>query len=83
MFRKALKSVEAVEPHVKHIAKQLHIDYQLNELEDAVEDEDDIDESTDSYDDTSNDGDLSFDYGQNNGNSTVRILFEETTYSWC
>lgn len=33
LFRKGLASLEALEPHVKEIAEQYHIDYQLGELE--------------------------------------------------
>ncbi|KAK6930764.1 hypothetical protein RJ641_002557 [Dillenia turbinata] len=53
-FRKALKSLEAIEPHVKLVAEQQHIDYQFKGLDDEEgEDADDDD-----------DGELSFDYGQ-------------------
>ncbi|KAK9277324.1 hypothetical protein L1049_006865 [Liquidambar formosana] len=67
-FKKALKSLEAVEPHVKLVTELHHIDYQFSGLEDddgddadADDDDDDDDNSYDSYDD----GELSFDYGQN------------------
>ncbi|XP_010249137.1 PREDICTED: uncharacterized protein At2g33490-like isoform X2 [Nelumbo nucifera] len=53
-FRKALKSLEDVEAHVKLIAEQQHIDYEFSGLED-----DDCDDDDDSNDD----GELSFDYG--------------------
>lgn len=33
LFKKGLASLEALEPHVKQIAEQYHIDYQLGELE--------------------------------------------------
>ncbi|KAH9328804.1 hypothetical protein KI387_000912, partial [Taxus chinensis] len=33
LYRKGLASLEALEPHVKKIAEEQHIDYQLNELE--------------------------------------------------
>lgn len=61
-FKKALRSLEAIEPHVKMVAEQQHIDYQFSGLED-----DDGDYGDDDYDssDTYGDGELSFDYGQN------------------
>lgn len=47
-FRKALKSLEAVEPHVKSVTQEQHIDYQFISLEDDesedVEDDDYSDE---------------------------------------
>ncbi|XP_057493918.1 uncharacterized protein At2g33490-like isoform X2 [Actinidia eriantha] len=68
-FRKALKSLETVEPHVKLVTEKQHIDYQFSGIEDDDGDNDD------SYDDDSDDddgsysehddGELSFDYGQN------------------
>ncbi|CAL9078172.1 unnamed protein product [Musa textilis] len=58
-FRKGVKSLEMVEPHVKVIAEQQHIDYQFIGLED-----DDTDEEVDDYD-VNDDGAASFDYGQN------------------
>ncbi|KAL2484417.1 Uncharacterized protein Adt_29173 [Abeliophyllum distichum] len=73
-FKKALRSLEAIEPHVKLIAAQQHIDYQFSGLED--DDRGDIDDDNDESDDdddgdtedgtaTNDDGELSFDYGQN------------------
>ncbi|XP_068665839.1 uncharacterized protein At2g33490-like [Aristolochia californica] len=61
-FKKGLKSLEAVEPHVKLVAEQQHIDYQFSGLEDDEPDDGDYDEGDDANDD---DGELSFDYGQN------------------
>ncbi|KAL6656304.1 hypothetical protein ACP70R_007130 [Stipagrostis hirtigluma subsp. patula] len=61
LFRKGLKSLEAVEPHVRLAAEQQHIDHQFSALEEedyCVEDEND-----DDYND-SHDGELSFDYGE-------------------
>ncbi|KAJ0037544.1 hypothetical protein Pint_23783 [Pistacia integerrima] len=61
-FKKALKSLEAIEPHVKMVTEQQHIDYQFSGLEDDDGDDgDDDDESSDTH----GDGELSFDYGQN------------------
>jgi hypothetical protein len=62
LFRKGVKSLEAVEPHVRLAAEQQHIDHQFSALEEedyVVEDEND-----DEYND-SHDGELSFDYGEN------------------
>eukprot|EP01018_Ginkgo_biloba_P017677 Gb_29864 [translate_table: standard] len=50
LFRKGLASLEALEPHVKKIAEQQHIDYQLNEL--------DEDDGEVSFEFTSNDPEL-------------------------
>ncbi|GFY88097.1 hydroxyproline-rich glycoprotein family protein [Actinidia rufa] len=63
-FRKALKSLETIEPHVKLVTEKQHIDYQFSGIEDDDGDNDD------SYDDDSDDdegsySELSFDYGQN------------------
>ncbi|KAL5552537.1 hypothetical protein UlMin_039938 [Ulmus minor] len=67
-FRKALQSLEAVEPHVKLVTERQHIDYQFGGLEDDDLDDDDYDyednDDDDSYDEN-DDGELSFDYGQN------------------
>ncbi|GKU92842.1 hypothetical protein SLEP1_g6514 [Rubroshorea leprosula] len=69
-FKKALKSLEAVEPNVKMISEKQHIDYHFPELDDGTEfdndddDDDDDDEDVDSYG-VHDDGELSFDYGQN------------------
>ncbi|KAL1531551.1 hypothetical protein AAHA92_31678 [Salvia divinorum] len=52
-FRKGLKSLEAVEPHVRNIAEKQHIDYELSELNEG-----------DSFQ-TNDDGELSFDYSLN------------------
>ncbi|KAG8057343.1 hypothetical protein GUJ93_ZPchr0002g26365 [Zizania palustris] len=61
LFRKGLKSLEAVEPHVKLAAEQQHIDHQFSALEEDYNVED---ENDDDYND-SHDGELSFDYGEN------------------
>ncbi|XP_020403524.1 uncharacterized protein [Zea mays] len=62
LFRKGVKSLEAVEPHVRLAAEQQHIDHQFSALEEEdylVEDENDDDYNG------SHDGELSFDYGEN------------------
>lgn len=59
-FKKSLKSLETVEPHVKSVTERQHIDYQFDELGD---DDWDDDEDNDNYIGNS-EGELSFDYGQ-------------------
>lgn len=58
-FRKGLKSLDTVEPHVRLFTEQQHIDYQFSGLED-----DDVEEGWDD-DGENGDGELSFDYRQN------------------
>lgn len=62
-FRKGLKSLDAVEPHLRSVTERQHIDYQFTGLEDD-EGEDVENDGEDSYvaDDK---GELSFDYRQN------------------
>ncbi|KAJ8759397.1 hypothetical protein K2173_006917 [Erythroxylum novogranatense] len=74
-FKKALKSLEAVEPHVKSVTEQQHIDYNFTGIEDydgdnAADDNDD-DDNDDDDDDTHDDGELSFDYRQNDQENIV------------
>lgn len=57
-FRKGVESLELVEPHVKVVAEQQHIDYQFINLED-----DDTEEEVDDF--SYDDGEVSFEYGQN------------------
>lgn len=66
-FRKGLKSLELIAPHVKAITEQQHIDYHFRGLEDDYTDFDDDAFSFSS--DSSNDGDLSFDYGLDEHNN--------------
>lgn len=70
-FRKGLKSLETIEPHVKLVTEQQHIDYPFNGLEDDAADdsENDDDDSDDSDEgnvdngyEAHDDGELSFDY---------------------
>ncbi|XP_072951928.1 uncharacterized protein At2g33490-like [Typha angustifolia] len=61
-FRKGLKCLEAVEPHVKAVAEQQHIDYQFSGLEDDDDSENDDDDDDYYGNDQSDDGELSFDY---------------------
>uniref|UniRef100_A0A0E0M371 BAR domain-containing protein n=1 Tax=Oryza punctata TaxID=4537 RepID=A0A0E0M371_ORYPU len=61
LFRKGLKSLEAVEPHVRLAAEQQHIDHQFSALDE--EDYSVDDENEDDYNDSHEE--LSFDYGEN------------------
>ncbi|KAI3720465.1 hypothetical protein L6452_21383 [Arctium lappa] len=76
-FRKALKSLESIEPHVKLVTEQQHIDYQFSGLEDddrdsvfLTDDEDDEDESDDDHY-MHEDGELSFDYQRSDQKNEV------------
>ncbi|KAK7270020.1 hypothetical protein RIF29_22872 [Crotalaria pallida] len=62
-FKKAVKSLETVEPHVKLVTEQQHIDYDFIDLEAEDEDEGDDDNDDDSSDEN-DDGELSFNYGE-------------------
>lgn len=78
-FKKALKSLEELEPHVQKITEQQHIDYHFSGLEDDDGDNGDDDDNYENTDDdndsddddeddgygTHDDGELSLDYGQN------------------
>ncbi|XP_052311782.1 uncharacterized protein At2g33490 isoform X2 [Populus trichocarpa] len=68
-FKKALKSLEAVEPHVKLVTERQHIDYHFSGLDD--DGRDDVDDDDEDYDDANDDGELSFDYGQNDQEQEV------------
>ncbi|KAI4375221.1 hypothetical protein MLD38_013118 [Melastoma candidum] len=60
-FRRGLKCLEAVEPRIRMITEQHHIDYHLVELEDEADNGED--DKEDAYGGTE-DGELSFDYRQ-------------------
>lgn len=88
-FRKAVKSLESIEPHVRLVAEQQHIDYQFSglkddELEIYGDDETDSDEDDDTEDDseTNDDGELSFEHGQNGPTQEASTLKHpmEVTY---
>ncbi|MQL74671.1 hypothetical protein Taro_007023, partial [Colocasia esculenta] len=64
-FKKGIKSLEAVEPHVKLVAEKQHIDYQFSGLEDYGTEGDDNCNSIDDAYDANDDGELSFFYEQN------------------
>ncbi|XP_023547944.1 uncharacterized protein At2g33490-like [Cucurbita pepo subsp. pepo] len=75
-FKKALQSLEAVEPHVKSLTEQQHIDYRFSGLEDDNVDDvhnDGIDDDDDGYDE-GDDGELSFDCVQNDRNQAISTL---------
>ncbi|VAH31883.1 unnamed protein product [Triticum turgidum subsp. durum] len=60
-FRKGLKYLEALEPHVKAVAEKQHIDYHFSGLDDDTDNDD-----YSSYQDNHSEGsELSFDYGIN------------------
>ncbi|XAR52039.1 hypothetical protein NMG60_11006885 [Bertholletia excelsa] len=63
-FRKGLKFLEAVEPHIKLVTEKQHIDYQLSGLDDG---EDGEDEGLSTFE-TDGDVELSFDYRLNKQN---------------
>ncbi|PQM33829.1 uncharacterized protein Pyn_19725 [Prunus yedoensis var. nudiflora] len=63
-FKKALRSVESVEPHVKLVTEQQHIDYKFNGLNDEGDGDNNDDDNDDDDSDVNDDGELSFDYGQ-------------------
>ncbi|WOL17969.1 hypothetical protein Cni_G26762 [Canna indica] len=83
-FRKGVKSLEGVEPHIKVVAEQQHIDFQFIGLEDDRLEEygnaeyDDFDD-----DDDDDDGELSFNYGRHDRHHDVgsfsRSSMEENT----
>ncbi|KAL5581424.1 hypothetical protein UlMin_013866 [Ulmus minor] len=58
-FRKGLKSLEAVEPHVRFVTEQHHIEYQFSGLEDNDGEDGDNGNEANEY------GELSFDYRRN------------------
>ncbi|GFY99933.1 hydroxyproline-rich glycoprotein family protein [Actinidia rufa] len=71
-FRNGLKTLEAIEPHVKLVTEQKHIDYKFSGLEDGDDDSGDSEEEDDDSDyNVQDDGELSFDYGQNDGGQNV------------
>ena len=74
-LRRALKSLETIEPHVKLVAEEQHIDYQFRGLEDDDgyddDDDDDDDDDAEGGSESQDDSELSFDYGQNNQGQEV------------
>lgn len=76
-FRKGLKSLEGVDPQIKLVSENQHIDYQFVGLDDG---EDGEGESMNSYGNNNDDGESSFDYRQNklgfDNDCTSRISME-------
>ncbi|KGN46425.1 uncharacterized protein At2g33490 [Cucumis sativus] len=75
-FKKALQSLEAVEPHVKSLTEEQHIDYRFSGLEDDNMDDgnrDSVDDDDDAYYEV-DDGELSFDYAQNDHDQAISTL---------
>ncbi|GAB4828542.1 hypothetical protein Ancab_018201 [Ancistrocladus abbreviatus] len=68
-FRKGLKSLESLEPHVKSVTEQQHIDYQFSGLDDDESEDGEDDSYYDDGDtngsDVDSEGELSFDYRRN------------------
>lgn len=65
-----------MEPHVKSLTEQQHIDYRFSGLEDDNVDDvhnDGIDDDDDGYDE-GDDGELSFDCVQNDRNQAISTL---------
>ncbi|KAK3018244.1 hypothetical protein RJ639_004479 [Escallonia herrerae] len=89
LFRKALNSLEAIEPHVKLVTQQQHIDYGFSGLVDdqtsgdngdVDDDESDSDSDDNDSSEARDDSELSFDYGQNDrgqDGATSRNSMEE------
>lgn len=65
-----------MEPHVKSLTEQQHIDYRFSGLEDDNMDDghqDSVDDDDDDYDE-GDDGELSFDYAQNDHDQAISTL---------
>ncbi|KAG0461330.1 hypothetical protein HPP92_021627 [Vanilla planifolia] len=75
-FRKGLKSLELIEPHVKFVAEQHHIDYSFSQLED--DDSYHYGDGDLSYD-SSDVGELSFDYRLNEKVDDVHYFHRNST----
>ncbi|CAN0926546.1 Uncharacterized protein At2g33490, partial [Linum grandiflorum] len=80
-FKKALKALEDVEPHVKSVTEQRFINYHFDGL-DEDDGEDDDDSNTN---DTNDDGELSFQHDQNDGDvstssDSMELDVEEITF---
>ncbi|KAF6137968.1 hypothetical protein GIB67_041841 [Kingdonia uniflora] len=65
-FRNGLKCLEAIDPHVRLVSEQQHIDYNFDGLEEYDSEDSDSDDS-----EANDDGELSFDYGQHDGQEAV------------
>lgn len=83
-FKRAARSLEAIEPHVSLLAEQLHIDYHFSGIQDdgreiLNDDSDEDDDESDEDDDTEDgsemhDTELSFDYGKKVHQQEVHAL---------
>ncbi|XP_051119106.1 uncharacterized protein At2g33490 isoform X2 [Andrographis paniculata] len=71
-FKKAVGSLEAIEPHVKSLAEQLHIDYQFSDLKHDDNDDGSSDDDTEDCSETHDDHELSFDYRENSPTQVVQ-----------
>ncbi|CAN8287572.1 unnamed protein product [Cochlearia groenlandica] len=60
-FKKALNSLEEVEPHVQMVTESQHIDYHFS----GLEDDDDTENNEEDVSDVHDDGELSFEYKVN------------------
>ncbi|KAJ0240138.1 Uncharacterized protein HA466_0228160 [Hirschfeldia incana] len=60
-FKKALSSLEEVEPHVEMVTESQHIDYHFS----GLEDDDEIENNDDDGSEVHTDGELSFEYREN------------------
>jgi hypothetical protein len=77
-FRRGLKYLEALEPHVKAVAEKQHIDYHFSGLDDDTDNDD-----YSSYHDNHSDGsELSFDYGVNFPASRSSMDVSSTFSNW-
>ena len=72
-FRKGLKSLEAIEPHLKLITEQQHIDYQSSGAEENDYGDFENDNDTDECDE------LSFDYTLNKQGTDVLPASQNST----
>ena len=57
-FKKALNSLEEVEPHVQMVTESQHIDYHFS----GLEDDDEIENNEEDDSEVNDDGELSFEY---------------------
>ncbi|XP_073031038.1 uncharacterized protein At2g33490-like isoform X3 [Primulina eburnea] len=62
-FKKAVRSLEAIEPHVRLVAEQQHIDYQFSALKDDSKVVNDVDVDDDDDDESDSNGDSDMENG--------------------
>ncbi|XP_078156455.1 uncharacterized protein At2g33490-like isoform X1 [Carex rostrata] len=77
-FRKGLKHLEAVEPHVKAVAEQQHIDYHFAKLDDEDDDDENGSEiyNDDDGEDDEDDDDFSMDAGSDHHSGDGQTSFK-------